>query len=258
MLQAPKQRGTDVGVLDVEDGLTTFSAEHRPTLGRPPRPRREISQRGAVRWPSPDRLPPASDPTRTRAVFRASQSDSPHAAAQLPVSGSTSECFQPFQHVQVVSAATVSAASRVQPPMKTARRRKRAWFVRREQVIAPGNRIPHRALSWRQVPATASQQEQSLLETVQELIEWQNVDPSRGQLDGEGQAVETATNRGNSWSVVRREHKVPGASRLRARRRVRPRGPELSRPAPSFGRSAGAARGATERRVHPGREGPPG
>ena len=94
------------------------------------------------------------------------------------------------------------------PPAKTARRRKSACSSGREQVIAPGEGVAHGALPCWQVSPTAGQQGQPLLEPGQERGRWQDFDPRRGQLDGQGQAIEAPADGGHRGGILRGQREV--------------------------------------------------
>ena len=59
----------------------------------------------------------------------------------------------------------------------------------REQVVTPGDGVPHRALPFRDITSAAGQQRQPLLEPAKECGWRQHLDPRRGEFDREGQAV---------------------------------------------------------------------
>ena len=142
-------------------------------------------------------------------------------------------------------AATASAAARVKPPAKTARRRKSACSVGREQVVAPGDRVAHRALPRRQVAAAAGQQGQPLLEPGQERRRRQDLHPGRGKLDGQRQAVEAAADGGDGGGVCCSQREVRQA-RLRALDEERDRGdPRQLLESAAERSAAGSGRGGT-------------
>ena len=102
-------------------------------------------------------------------------------------------------------AATASAASRVKPPGKDREPAKERLLVGGKQVVAPGDRVAHRALPGRQIPSATRQQGQAPFQASQERSRRQHFDPRRGQLDGEGQAIQPPADGGDGCRVVRGE-----------------------------------------------------
>ena len=111
-------------------------------------------------------------------------------------------------------AATASAPSSVQPPAKTLKRRKRVCSCRGEQVVAPGDRVAQRALPGGQVARSAGKERKALLEAGQKRRRRKQANTRRGQLDRQGQAVETTADLGHRGDVLCGQGK-PGLRRLR-------------------------------------------
>src|SRR5262245_38237766 len=65
-------------------------------------------------------------------------------------------------------------------------------FMRLEEVVAPLDRGAQRALPLWEIPRSAGEQRQRLLEPLEEHIRGEQLDPRGGQLDRERETVETA------------------------------------------------------------------
>ena len=112
-----------------------------------------------------------------------------------------------------------------------------------EQVMAPGDRRPQGLLPVRQVAAAAGEQAQRVLQPGQDRLRRQQLDPRRGQLEGQRQAVQPAGDLGDR----RRVPLVDGEVR---QHRGGPLGEQAHRLAPGqrFGRGTAARVRDGERR----------
>ena len=116
---------------------------------------------------------------------------------------------------------------------------------RREQPIAPGDRLPQRPLPVRQVARAARQQSEPLVEPGEQGGGRQRRDPRRRQFDRQRQAVQPGADRRHRRRVLVGEREVR-ARRLRPlRRRGRPPGPRRAPPAWGVAAGSGNARGGT-------------
>ena len=73
----------------------------------------------------------------------------------------------------------------------------------REQVVAPSDGVAQRLLAGREVAGTSSQGGEAAVQPVAQRLRRQQLDPRRGQLDGERQAVQPADDLGHHSGVVR-------------------------------------------------------
>ena len=112
-----------------------------------------------------------------------------------------------------------------------------------EQVMAPGDRRPQGLLPVRQVAAATSEQAQRVFQPGQDRLRRQQLDPRRGQLDGQRQAVQPAGD-------LRDGRRVPLVDREVRRHRGGPLGEQAHRLAGGqpFGRGPGARIRDRERR----------
>ena len=78
--------------------------------------------------------------------------------------------------------------------------RQRAAVV--EQVVAPGDRAAQRLLAGRQVARPGRQDVELLVEAGQDRLRRQDLDPGRGQLDGQRHAVEPGADGGDGRRVL--------------------------------------------------------
>ena len=111
---------------------------------------------------------------------------------------------------------TSSTASSVQPPAKTDSRRKSALLVVNEEVEAPADRVPQRAVPGGCVPGARGEKLQRVLEPGEDPRRGEHLDPRRRQLDRERQAVEVVTDLRARGQVclVRLESRAHGARPL--------------------------------------------
>ena len=77
-----------------------------------------------------------------------------------------------------------------------------------EQVVAPVQRGLERLLARMRGAAAAGEQAEAIVEPVGDLAHAQRTDAGGGQLDGEGQSVEAATDLGDGWADLGGELKV--------------------------------------------------
>jgi hypothetical protein len=71
-----------------------------------------------------------------------------------------------------------------------------------EEVVAPGDRVAHRAQAGRLVARAAGEQWQPAVEPLQERRRRQRVGTGGGELDGEGQSIHPPDDRGHRRRVV--------------------------------------------------------
>ena len=118
-------------------------------------------------------------------------------------------------------------------------------LVGRQEVVAPGDRTTQRPLALRQIAGAAGQDVQALLEPFEDRRRREHPDPGGGELDGEGQALESVARwlgRPRARHRCRRRRDGPGepgrgtASRRQPDRAAGPRTRVHRRP--------GAARGS--------------
>ena len=131
---------------------------------------------------------------------------------------------------------TASAAASVQPPTKTARRRKSCLLVRGQQVVAPGDPGAQGPQALRLVARAVGQQLEATGETREQGPRGEDRDAGRRQLDGQRQPVQPPADLHHVRRVLAVDDE-PRADRLgavdeqadravaveRARRRRRPR-----------------------------------
>ncbi len=77
-----------------------------------------------------------------------------------------------------------------------------------EQIMAPGDRVPHRALPLRRVPGAAGEQLKPLLQPGEHRLERQYGNSASGQLDRQRESVETRANGRHRRGVGFREGEV--------------------------------------------------
>ena len=79
-----------------------------------------------------------------------------------------------------------------------------------EQLVAPGDRRPHRLLPLRQVPGAADQQRHQVIEASQQLGQAQDADPGGNQFQCQRQPVQTPANRRHDRGVFlgQRERRI--------------------------------------------------
>ena len=105
---------------------------------------------------------------------------------------------------------TASAASRVQPPAKTASRRKSACSDVIEQIVAPGDRRAQRLLPLGAVAAAARERGQPAVKAGEDRVRGKQAHAGRGQLDGQRQSVEATANGDDGVDVLLGEREVAG------------------------------------------------
>ena len=74
-------------------------------------------------------------------------------------------------------------------------------LLRREEIVAPGDRIAHRLLAGREGAGAARQERQPLLQPLQQRLRREDLDPRGGQLDGQRQPVEPGADLGHGGRV---------------------------------------------------------
>ncbi len=74
-------------------------------------------------------------------------------------------------------------------------------FLGSEEVVAPGNRRAERVLAGRGIQAAAGQEAETIREPRQQRLGREDIDPSGGQLDGQGQAVQPPAGLGDGPGV---------------------------------------------------------
>ena len=75
-------------------------------------------------------------------------------------------------------------------------------FLRRQQVVGPGDGVAHRLLASGQVASTPGQQRQPVVEPGQQRRRREDLDPGRGELDGQRQPIQPATDGGHCRCVL--------------------------------------------------------
>ena len=130
-------------------------------------------------------------------------------------------------------------------------------LLRRQQVVTPGDGVPHRLLPFRDITSASGQQRQPVLEPGKQGCWRKHFDPRGGQFDGEGKAVHAPTDLGDGDGVLRGQGEI-GLDGLRARRRRAERRRTWQRPRrcdadPSATRPSGAIGTRARRRSGGGR-----
>ena len=77
-----------------------------------------------------------------------------------------------------------------------------------EQIVTPGNRIPHRLLPRRDVAGASREQRQALLQAHEQRLRWKQLDEGRGQFNGQRKAIEPVANLGDGRGVGRGHREV--------------------------------------------------
>ena len=73
---------------------------------------------------------------------------------------------------------------------------------RREEVVAPGDRVPHRLQAQRPIAAPARQQRQPPFQPLPQRRQRQVGDARRGELDRQGHAVQPPADVRHQWRVA--------------------------------------------------------
>ncbi len=165
-----------------------------PQAGRVAKREEELGMRTAKRSPPPDSS--SSSAANSRIVSSIPRRPLAQRRTRLWSSSDSS--------VPRSAAQTSSAASRVKLPAKTARRAEQLLLGGVEQVVAPLDRRPQRALALGSVPAPAGEKRQRVLEPLEQLLR------ARAGACGPRRARPRAEAR-------------PGGGRSRARPRAAPR-----------------------------------
>ncbi len=80
----------------------------------------------------------------------------------------------------------------------------------RQQIVGPGDRIPHGLQPGGHIARAAGQQLQPIRKTGKQRLGRKNLGAGRGKLDSERQPVETAADLGHRIRILRRElERVP-------------------------------------------------
>ena len=108
-----------------------------------------------------------------------------------------------------------AAASSVQPPAKTESRRSSRWSVVGQQVPAPVDQRLERLLARHRGPAAAGEEPEAVVQPLGDVSARQHVDPRRGELDRERDAVEPAADLGRPARRSRRRAVNAGLRRGR-------------------------------------------
>ena len=104
-----------------------------------------------------------------------------------------------FVTVKVSGSEVGSRIAPLQPGMNTMSCSAR---TRVEEVVAPGDRPAQRLLPFRQVPRAGGQERKVPLEAIHDLLRGEQLDPRRGELDGEGHAVQSGGDPRNGRGIA--------------------------------------------------------
>ena len=119
--------------------------------------------------------------------------------------------MRPSRTSQPISAAgpqTASAVSRSQPPTNTASRESSRRSPSAEEVVAPGDRPAQRLLPLGQVAGAGREDAELVLETLEDRLGLEQLDPRRGELDRQRHAVQPGADPGDGRSVLVRHREV--------------------------------------------------
>ena len=215
--------------------------EPPPALGGGPRAPARRSRRepgsGGSAAPAPARPPRSAPgaPGRTRGASPAGRSGGRLLGPPPPAAGSSPRATrsgpgralprrrpaaQPPAGASPPDRQTASSASRDAPPAKTPRRAEHRLLAGVQQVVAPGDGVPQRLVPGRQVAGATAQERQPALQPPQQGARRQHGDARGGQLQGQGQAVQPAADRGAPAPAFSGVSAKPGrAARARATKR---------------------------------------
>ena len=141
-----------------------------------------------------------------------------HPEARLPVAllGSDEalvrEGHQPIEHVQACKLRGGSAdrlrAVELTAPGEHRQPREEDPLTLGKQLVAPGNRTAQGLLPLRQVARSRREHPQLMLESLEDRVGREQLDPGRGKLDRERHPVESSGDAGNRRSVVVRHLEI--------------------------------------------------
>ena len=109
---------------------------------------------------------------------------------------------------------TASMASSERPPRKTASRANNCFLTLVQQVVTPIQRPAQGLLTGRGIARTACERGQTTVQPREHGLGRQQLATRRRQFNGEGKAVKTGTDLGDSWRVVAGDFKL-GQQHLR-------------------------------------------
>ena len=116
---------------------------------------------------------------------------------------------------------------------------KQGLFVRRQEIVAPGDGIPHGLLPGREIAGAVDEDLQPAVQSGEQGVGREHVDAGGGQLDGKGKAVQAGADFGDRGRVLLRE----GEGRTGGTRLADEKG-DRAEPAPTRAAGAGDRRGA--------------
>ena len=179
-------------------------AEPVRALGRPVA---VVAGMGDARQPWPARGRPRAAPGRTPGPSRASRSAACRPRARLAQQALVRERDEAVHRVDVGQPLGVSSATTRLDGLDVGTREaghdgEEPLLGRRQELVAPVDRGAQRLLSLRQVARAAAQGAQAAAETLAKDLEREDAQTGRGQLDGQRQALEPATDVGHERGVV--------------------------------------------------------
>ena len=114
----------------------------------------------------------------------------------------------PFQDVSSVVPSHRRGGFQGEASGEDRQRAKEALLLAVEEVVAPGDRRPHRAQPLRQVGRAATEQRQAAVEPGQQRLRREERQARRRQLDGQGQAIDPAHDAGDGDGILRAQVKI--------------------------------------------------